>query len=190
MPDNPGGGWRVSLYTPEAVQEILERLCEGETLTAICKRDAAGNPRKPGSFPRFSTVYDWADHTRPGFHPEFAEPFAAAKLRQQQFWIEDAVDIANNPEMGEETTEEAILKDGEKHGVKIKTVRRDAYHHRMLKIDTRFRAAAKLNPQLWADRLQQPIPADADPAREAPRLIIEGGLPDNEPPPPDHGGTP
>lgn len=179
-----------NLYTPENVREILERLEDGETLTRICKFDRQGVARVYGGFPRYATVYHWAAPTNAQFQPDFAQPFAEAKLMQGRAWIESTVDIADTQEMGEETTEEDIIADGLKMGVKIRVVKKDATAHRALRIETRLKAAAKLNPQLWADRLQQAIPADADPAREAPRLIIEGGLPDNEPPPPDHGDTP
>jgi len=184
--DEPAKIGRPTLYSEALAHEICERISAGETLMEVVRHDIDGNVRERGSFPAVASIYNWADSTRPQFIPEFLEPFALAKLRQQQYWIEETVTIARNVEMGTEETAEDIIAEGAKIGVKIRTVRKDMLGHRALKIETYLKAAAKMNPQLWADRLQQPIPDHQDPNKVAPRLVIEGGLPDNDPPPPAH----
>ena len=167
-----------SLYTDEIADEIVDRLIDGETLVSICKFDVWGNPRIRGEFPNHATVYDWGDPAAPHHIPSFVTRFARAKQAQHRNWIESTVDIARNPE----PSIEEVVEHSTKHGVTIRRSRKDALGHRALKIETLLRAAAKMDPQHWADRLQQ-VPQDAGLVDGTPpRLIIEGGLPDEEAP--------
>ena len=176
---NKGGrppGW--GFYCEEVVEEIVERMCAGETLAAICRIDTEGYARQRGDFPAAGTVFDWADPKWSGHHPAFVERFARARLKQQFNWIDEARDTSITTEIGLEETIEHSTK-----GIKIKRTRKDMLGHRALKIDTTLKLLARINPALWSERLQEPINKDNDGA--APDvLIIEGGLPDNEPPPP------
>jgi len=52
-------------------------------------------------------------------------------------------------------------------------------HHRVLKIDTRLKVIARINPQLWMERLQQPAPDQTASSGEM-KIVIEGGLPDDD----------
>jgi hypothetical protein len=171
-----------SLYTEEIAEEILERLIDGETLVRICKFDFDGNLRDRGSFPNHATVYDWADPNDPVYRPDFGIRFARARLAQQRNWIESTIDIARTPEPGIEE----VVEHSERLGVSIKRSRKDMLGHRALQIETLHKAAARLNPALWAERLQQAAPPAQDPNASAPRLIIKGGLPDD----PEDGSPP
>ena len=164
-----------SLYTEEIAEEILERLIDGETLVRICKFDLDGNPREKGSFPNHATVYDWADPKEGAYRPDFGPNFARARLAQQRNWIESTVDVARNVEPGIEE----VIEHSARLGVSIKRSRKDMLGHRALQIETLHKAAARLNPALWAERLQQAAPPAQDPTDAAPRLIIKGGLPDD-----------
>lgn len=154
-------------------------MSNGQTLTSICRKDEEGNIRLPKTFPSFSTVHDWIAPEDTSHRPDFTRRFARARLDQQRVWAEEIVDIANEPEMG---IEEYAQK-SEKDGISVRRIRKDMLAHRALKIDTRLKALARLNPQLWAERLQVPVAKD-NPDGEAPRLIIEGGLPDDDDLPP------
>lgn len=172
-----------SYYSTEVVDEIIDRMIDGETLVHICKYDLAGVLRVRGTFPNHATVGDWADPSAPIHHPDFTPLFARARLAQQRNWVESTVDIARTQEPGYEE----IVEHSTKNGVTIRRARKDMLHHRALKIDTLLKAAARMNPQLWAERLQQAaLPSAPEGDGGPPRLIIEGGLPDEdgEPPPP------
>lgn len=176
-----------SKYTPEIAKEIVDRICEGETLLAVCRQHRDGTPREPGSFPTSRIVHDWADPTQPHSHIDFVAEFARARLEQQRTWLEETIDIANTPEPGFEE----IQEHSSKSGVTIRRARKDMLHHRMLKIDTRLKAIARLNPQLWSERLQQAAGANGSQGDDgSTRIVIEGGLPDEEPSPiPSPGGA-
>jgi hypothetical protein len=171
--------------------EICERLIDGETLVNICKNHQNGEARVRGTFPNHATVYDWADPSSgTAFRPEFAPRFARARLAQHRSWIETTIDIARTPQPGIEE----VVEHSEKFGTTIRKARKDMLQHRALQIDTAYRAAARLDPARWAERLQQAAPRDDDPAKQPDRLIIMGGLPEDtdEPPPtgPDTGPPP
>lgn len=188
VPKNKGGRPKGTYvhYRPEVVDEIIERMSTGSTLISICREREDGTLRVKGEFPPARMVYDWADPNDPCFHAEFSPLFARAKLEQQRCWIEQCVDIANTPMMGIEEMREHSSKSG----VSIKRAMKDMLGHRSLQIHTRLQVVARLNPQLWAERLQQPALPEAPGEGAGNRVIIEGGLPDNEPPPPEGPSQP
>jgi len=175
-----------TMYVPEIVDEIIERMSWGETLTSICRERPDGTARVKGEFPTPWTVSGWANPTDKEFRPEFAPKYAAARLEQQQRWVDDCYDIANTPAPGLEE----IRDYSSKNGVSIRRATKDMLGHRVLQIETRLKVLKLINPQLWAEHLQQPAPPPDDPASTGNRVIVEGGLPDNEPPPPAPGEQP
>ena len=76
-----------STFTPEIAQAICERIAEGKTLTEVCKME---------DMPGRSTVYEWIER-----HPEFAEQMEAARLVGADAIADDALSIADTPEIGE-----------------------------------------------------------------------------------------
>lgn len=120
---------RRTKYTAEIARQICERLSEGETLKSIC-RDK--------SMPGWTTVYDWM-----GRHKEFAESIAHARELGFDAIAEEALQIANTPEIGEETEDD---------GEKIKTKRADMLGHRKLQVWTRLQLLAKWSPGKYGDR--------------------------------------
>ena len=180
VPVSRGRG-RPSLYTEEVVEEILDRMIHGEPLIQICRQTRDGFTRLKGEFPNHATVYDWGDPANPQHRPQFSARFARAKLAQQRFWLEEIVIISNEPEMGVEE----MIELGPK-GKTLRRMRKDMLQHRALKIDARLKAIERMNPQHWAQRLQQLEPGAE--SQQSQKLIIEGGLPDDTtpPPPPPH----
>ena len=142
-----------SMYTEEIADEIIERLVDGETLVWICKYRRDGGLREYKTFPNHATVADWADPADKSFLPIFGPRFARARIAQHTNWVESTVDIARNPEPGFEE----VIEHSERLGVTIRRARKDMTNHRALKIDTMLKAAARLDPQRWAERLQQPV---------------------------------
>lgn len=166
-----------SKYTEEIADEIIERLSHGQTLISICRTRSDGEPRAKGEYPDHTTIYDWADPKDRRYRPEFGPRFARAKLDQQRYWIEECHDIADTPLIGVEESHETSFT-----GVKVRRLRKDMLHHRMLQIDTRLKVLARMNPQLWAERLQQAAPPENGDGQH--KLTIEGGLPEDDHAPP------
>lgn len=120
---------RRTKYTAEIARQICERLSEGETLKSICRDE---------KMPGWRTVYDWM-----GRHEEFAASIARARELGFDAIAEEALQIANTPEMGEETEDD---------GEKIKTKRADMLGHRKLQVWTRLQLLAKWSPGKYGDR--------------------------------------
>ena len=116
-------------YTAEIARQICERLAEGETLKSICRDE---------KMPGWTTVYDWM-----GRHKEFAESIARARELGFDAIAEEALQIANTPEMGQETEDD---------GGKIKIKRADMLGHRKLQVWTRLQLLAKWSPGKYGDR--------------------------------------
>src|SRR3954465_7988144 len=81
----PGGGpmptGRPSLYSPELVAEICERISCGESLAAIC--------RDP-TMPCRAAVFRWLRE-----HPEFRGQYEQACEERTEFWAERIIEIAD-----------------------------------------------------------------------------------------------
>ena len=121
---------RPSTYTPEIAALICERLATGESLRAICRDDG---------MPPESTVRGWVLDDAQGFSAQYA--------RARDFGLdalaEEALEIANTPQVGEETEETD-------DGYKVK--RGDMLGHRKLQIWTRLQLLAKWSPQKYGDK--------------------------------------
>lgn len=159
-------------YNEEIADELCNRVSEGETLLYVCNFDEWGDRREKGTFPRPYTVYAWCSVSAPNYNASFCARFAAARLAQQHFWLEETVDIANTPEYGEEVVEEEVDQDGEKPYTKTikRVVKKEMLGHRTLKINARYRAMAMFNPKLWSDKLRA---AGEDDDND---IVITGGL--------------
>jgi hypothetical protein len=122
---------RRSTYTEELAREICERLSVGETLVSICN-DA--------HMPARQTVSDWciAD-------ADFAGQFARARDRGFDAIAADCLRIADETEVGIETTEK---DDGS-----IETKRGDMLGHRKLRIETRLKLLAKWDPKRYGEKV-------------------------------------
>jgi len=72
-----------SAYTEEIAEEILRRMCEGESINSICK-----DPHIPAR----STVMLWVATDREGFSDKYARAMEA----RAHFWAEEILDIADN----------------------------------------------------------------------------------------------
>lgn len=120
---------RRTKYTAEIARQICERLAEGETLSSIC-RDKG--------MPKRTAVYDWMMQNK-----EFNEHIARARELGFDALADEALRIANTPEMGEETEDD---------GGKIKVRRADMLGHRKLQVHTILQMLAKWCPGKYGDR--------------------------------------
>lgn len=119
-----------STYTIELADEICERIANGEPLRVIC--------REP-HMPSWVTVYTWRKT-----YPQFSERFALARELGADAIAEEALEIADNTQIGERT---------EESDQGFKTVREDMLGHRKLQIDTRLKLLAKWFPKKYGDKI-------------------------------------
>ncbi len=127
---------RPSLYKPEIVAEICDRLSRGEPLATMCNEQA--------HLPAWRTVYDWMDAD-----PVISAAIARAREAGEAVIGADCLQIADTPQEGVETV---IKPDGS-----VEVRRGDMLGHRKLRIDTRLKLLAKWNPKNWGERVHQEI---------------------------------
>jgi hypothetical protein len=116
-------------FTQELADRICDLLAEGEPLRQICRREG---------MPAWRTVYDWKSE-----RPAFAARFAHAREVGYDAIAEEALQIADTPLEGVETTTDD-KGSSEKRG--------DMLGHRKLQIETRLKLLAKWSPGRYGDR--------------------------------------
>jgi hypothetical protein len=121
---------RPSDYTQEMADLICEKLCEGESLRAICL---------PDEMPNRSTVFRWLS-----LHEEFSNQYARAKEEQAEALADDIIAIADQYDQAIEK-----LEGGTDHIQRAK-----------LRIDSRKWVASKLKPKKYGDKVQNEITGD------------------------------
>lgn len=112
--------------------EIIDRISNGTTLRSICRED---------EMPGWVTVYAWKDED-----PDFAERFARARELGFDAIAEEALKIADTPEIGQIVT-------SKEWGDEIK--QEDMLGHRKLQIETRLKLLAKWSPKKYGERVEQ-----------------------------------
>lgn len=118
---------RPSLYTEELVEEICERLADGEPLRHICRDD---------HMPSWRTIYRWLDDE------ELSARIAHARELGEQALSEQCMDIADD-----EQHDWTMSKKG--------TITNEvAIARAKLRVWTRLQLLAKWNPKKWGDRQQ------------------------------------
>ena len=121
---------RPSLYTPELIEAIAERLSNGEPMAAICRDEG---------MPAYRTVKDWMDSK-----PEVSAAIACAREEGFDVLSAQCLEIADTPEEGVETTE---------RGESVETRHGDMLGHRKLRIETRLKLLAKWDPKRYGERI-------------------------------------
>lgn len=118
------------LYDPaQFLPEIHAWIESGKTLRAYCRQEGK---------PCYATVYDWleadaAQNTR----------FARARDLGEAQILQECLEIADTPQVGEIITESAD---------KVEIKRADMIEHRKLRIETRLKLLAKWNPKKYGER--------------------------------------
>jgi hypothetical protein len=125
---------RKSTYSKKMADEICRRIAEGEPLRQICRDD---------HMPAWQTVYGWIEA-----HADFAERIARARDMGFDAIAEEALEIADTPQIGEteETSED---------GKKVK--REDMLGHRKLQVETRLKLLAKWAPKKYGESIRQEL---------------------------------
>jgi len=129
---------RPSKYTPELAESICERLSCGESLTSICA--AEGMSKR-------TTVVGWQ-----GQHDGFSTAYARARIAYADAIFDEAMEIADDS-LGDWTTRT-------KKGEEIRVVDHENIQRSRLRVDTRLRVAAKINPVKYGDKLDLNMSGD------------------------------
>lgn len=118
---------RPSIYTPELLTTICERLSKGEPLAAICREDGMPDP---------STVWDWqkADTA-------ISQAIARAREQGEDAIALQALEIIDSPPAMVSTKYGEQVDSGD---VALRRVR----------FEGRLKLLAKWNPKRWGDKLE------------------------------------
>lgn len=153
---------RPSLYSPELLTTICERLAEGEPLAVICRDEG---------MPAARTVRSWALD-----RDDVAAAIARARVLGFDAIAEECLEISNTPVLGAEQKlervpigppeQDVVDPDGfapppamQYDLVVVEEKRRDAIDHRKLQIETRLKLLAKWDPKRYGERLQHDVAA-------------------------------
>lgn len=138
---------RPSLYSPELLDQIVQRLSAGEPMAQIC--------RDPG-MPAARTVRDWISQK-----DDVSAAIARAREDGEDWLAAECLLIADAPKEGviEEYERRMIDNpddpDGEKVEEFVITKRKveDMLGHRKLQIETRLKLLAKWNPRKYGENV-------------------------------------
>lgn len=138
---------RPSLYSPELLDRIVERLSAGEPMAQICREEG---------MPAARTVRDWINQ-----RDDVSAAIARAREDGEDWLAAECLLIADAPKEGviEEYERRMIDNpddpDGEKVEEFVITKRKveDMLGHRKLQIDTRLKLLAKWNPRKYGENV-------------------------------------
>ena len=119
----------MSKRTPEILDEICDRIANGEPLRAICRDER---------MPSWRSVYDWINSDS-----EFAARIAHARDLGFDAIAEEALEIADTTQVGVRS---------ERSAEGTKETREDMLGHRKLRVWTRLQLLAKWCPKKYGDR--------------------------------------
>jgi hypothetical protein len=123
---------RPSQYTPAVGELICARLCDGETLTDIC--------RTPG-LPYRQTVNRWRLR-----YPDFDAAYTRARAVGMESMADDILRIADD-----DTAD--LVETVDKHGNRVTAPNHVNVNRARLQVDTRKFLMAKLAPHVYGDRV-------------------------------------
>lgn len=161
---------RPSAYSMELALEICSRIAAGELLMDICN-----DPWIPPT----ATVRGWdlrdkADLANSPF-PGFSSMYARARAMQIEQEVDEIRNIADTPRIGVQVSVKELPGGGSIREVK----RGDMVERSRLQLDARKWRAAKIAKNNYGDRIAD-LEAQSGNPEDAPRVIIEGGLPEDE----------
>lgn len=126
-------GGRPTIYDQKIVEEICERLSEGESLRRICLDD---------HMPKKSTVFRWLTEK-----PEFRDQYAYSREVQAEFYADEINDIADDASNDYMETVDA-------EGAVSYRLNGEHIQRSRLRIDTRKWIASKLKPKKYGDKVE------------------------------------
>lgn len=129
-------GGRPSDFSPEIANDICERLAKGESLRKI-----TGSVRDD-FMPGQTTVYRWLDENE-----EFRKQYAYARERQADHYVEEIIEIADQPNVRQTADGETIASDPQRD---------------RLRVDARKWVASKLAPKKYGEKIAHVGGGDGD----------------------------
>ena len=124
---------RPSGYSDELGDEICERLCNGESLRAICE---------PSDMPSRSMVFRWL-----GNNESFRDQYARAREEQADAIFDECLQIAD-----ESTNDYMDTQDSD--GATTAKLNGENIQRSRLRIDTRKWMAGKMRPKKYGEKLE------------------------------------
>ncbi len=118
-------------HTPKLAASICERMADGESLASICAGEG---------MPGRTTVIGWQ-----GQHDGFSTMFARARIAYADAIFDEAIEIADDAS-GDWTTRT-------KGGEEVRVVDHENIQRARLRVETRLKAAAKINPAKYGEKL-------------------------------------
>lgn len=120
-----------------AIDEICERIADGESLRSITKVG------RPPHLPQLKYFLRWISE-----NPIWGKQYARAMELRAEHLFEQMLEIADTQEIGI-IEESGVTKDG----AFTKEKKYDAVEHRRLKVDTRKWVLSRMNPKKYGDRV-------------------------------------
>lgn len=118
---------RPSEFSQETADEICHRIAKGESLRSICADEESG------WLPAQSTVYEWLKA-----HAEFAEQYARAREAQADHYVDEIINIADQPNVRTDVEGNVVTSDPQRD---------------RLRVDARKWVASKLAPKKYGDKV-------------------------------------
>lgn len=131
--ERPSAG-RPSEYSQDLADSLIEWMSNGKSLRSWCDQ--------PGA-PAASTIFRWL-----GDHPDFAHAYARAREAQADAIFDECLDIADDK--GEDWIMTA-------NGPKFN---KEAAQRSRIRVETRLKVAARLNPRKYAERMDVNVQDD------------------------------
>lgn len=119
---------RPTIRTDAIVDEVLERIAEGQTLASICREEGKPKPR---------TWYDWCEADA-----DLSARFARARRTGFDAIAEEALEIADDGRRDYVQDDEGAVR-----------VDHDHVQRSKLRIETRLKLLAKWDPKRYGERL-------------------------------------
>lgn len=141
-------GGRPTTYCEPTVREILERLCEGESLRSICRDER---------MPHMSTVLLWKSK-----HPEFSDQYETAMRARAQHLFDELLEIADDNKADTYIDDNGVVR------TNAEVVARSR-----LKVDTRKWALSKMIPKMYGDKVEQVHTGEVT-ITKVERVIVDG----------------
>lgn len=158
-PANGPGGKRLSGFSREIADTIVDLVAEGMSVRAICRRD---------DMPAMSTVFKWLSENE-----AFAVAYAAAMDVRAASIFDEILEIADTPRVGRKTKKVPGAKGGDP---KTEVVEGDMIEHRRLQVDARKWVLARMSPRKYGDKMTH----GSDPENPLPtQQVTIFALPDN-----------
>lgn len=128
---------RPTRYSNQIADEILDRMCSGETLTSICQSE---------HLPSRTTVWQWYVDDRRGF----SNRYARARVAQAAYYVDEILVIADD--VSEDVVMDTVGFDESGDPIQVERVNREHIQRSKIRIESRKWLAKVLDPASYGDK--------------------------------------